>query len=215
MNVVANALDELYRCFNILNRDKFDGTLIEPVITIQAKRGTYGHFTLDKVWKNVEDNEENGASFYEINLNPCYFDERGTVGIVTTLLHEMVHYRNRVNDIKDCSGRVHNKKFKTVAEKCGLIVEKKDSIGYGYTYPSDELKEYIENIVCPKESAFKFFRAGEVKENGREKKKRNKSMFKYTCDWCGQTARAKKDALLSCGACNILMKIEDNEEEEN
>lgn len=50
MNVVGMALDELYRIFDILNRDKFDGSLSEPVITIQKTKGTtLGYFTVDKV----------------------------------------------------------------------------------------------------------------------------------------------------------------------
>lgn len=53
MNVIGIALDELYRIFNILNKDKFDENLPEPVITIQKTKGiTLGHFTVDKVWKD-------------------------------------------------------------------------------------------------------------------------------------------------------------------
>ena len=50
MNVIGLALDELYRIFNIMNRDIFDDFLPEPVITLQPTKGrTLGHFTLDKV----------------------------------------------------------------------------------------------------------------------------------------------------------------------
>ena len=40
MNVIGAALEELYRIFGILNRDKFNGELTEPVITIQKTRGS-------------------------------------------------------------------------------------------------------------------------------------------------------------------------------
>lgn len=120
MNVIGIALDELYRIFNILNKDKFDENLPEPVITIQKTKGiTLGHFTVDKVWKDkkvLETNEsttEEPEAYYEINIDPRWFGNRSAEEIVETLLHEMVHYCNKVNEIKDCSGNVHNKKFKT------------------------------------------------------------------------------------------------------
>ena len=59
MNVIGIALDELYRIFSVLNHDKFDDALPEPVITIQKTKGrTLGHFTLDKVWRNKQRVEE-------------------------------------------------------------------------------------------------------------------------------------------------------------
>lgn len=41
MNVIGLALDELYRIFNIMNRDIFDDFLPEPVITLQPTKGAY------------------------------------------------------------------------------------------------------------------------------------------------------------------------------
>ena len=159
MNVIGIALDELYRIFNILNKDKFDENLPEPVITIQKTKGTtLGHFTVDKVWKDkkvLETNEsatEEPEAYYEINIDPRWFGNRSAEEIVETLLHEMVHYCNKVNEIKDCSGNVHNKKFKTLAEAVGLVVEKGKSVGWGYTSLSDELKEYIQTNIKPDET---------------------------------------------------------------
>ena len=187
MNVVGMALDELYRIFDILNRDKFNGSLSEPVITIQKTKGTtLGYFTVDKVWKNkgdsdkndglaAEDKEEN--AFYEINVDPRWFCTRTAADVTETLLHEMVHYFNKVNDVKDCSGNVHNKKFKAAAESVGLVVERGKSVGWGYTSMTDELKEYIDTEVKPNDSAFEYFRAGVIKPDT-TKKKRKKSLFK-------------------------------------
>ena len=63
MNVIGIALDELYRIFNILNKDKFDENLPEPVITIQKTKGTtLGHFTVDKVWKDKKVLETNEST---------------------------------------------------------------------------------------------------------------------------------------------------------
>lgn len=221
MNVIGIALNELYRIFNILNNDKFDGCLPEPVITIQkGKSKSLGHFTLDKVWKNkktigengeknTEDVSEEDAAKYEINLNPEYFGNLTVPEIVGVLLHEMCHYRNKIEDIKDCNGNIHNKKFKTLADSVGLVVEKGKSVGWGYTSLSPELEEYINNIIQPN-SVFEYFRTGIPKIT----KPRTKTLFKYTCPECGMNAKGKKDIQIKCGACDVLLEMEEVEEEE-
>ena len=214
MNVVGIALDELYRIFHILNRDKFDDTLPEPVITIQKGKGnTLGSFTLDKTWKDKNDVESEDKSYYEINVDPRWFNSRTPAEVSETLLHEMCHYYNKVNDIKDCSGNVHNKKFKSSAERVGLVVEKGKSVGYGYTSLSDELKAYIENVVKPNDKAFEYFRSAPISigGNGRTRKK---SQFKYTCPSCEQEVKGKRDVTIKCGHCDVVMEMENVESED-
>lgn len=222
MNVVGTALDELYRIFHILNHDKFDDCLSEPVITIQKTKGiTYGYFTLDKVWRNKENTDKNDGlaakveeenAFYEINIDPRWFCNRSAADITETLLHEMVHYFNKVNEVKDCSGNMHNKKFKATAESVGLIVARGKSVGWGITSMTDELKEYVDTEIQPKESVFEYFRVGVIKKDSK-KKKRTKSFFKYECPKCGTVAKAKKDIKIICGECNCFMDIEDTEKD--
>ena len=207
MNVIGTILDELYRIFFILNRDKFNDSLPEPVITIQKTKGNIlGHFTVDKTWvdKNDIDNEE--SSYYEINIDPRWFRDRSSIEVVETLLHEMCHYRNKIADIKDCNGNNHNKKFKSLAESVGLVVTKGSGVGYGYTSLSDELKEYIEKEIKPNDKAFEYFRIAKAKDS----KPKTKSMFKYTCPECGQIAKGKRDIEIKCGICDIEMEIEED-----
>lgn len=214
MNVIGITLEELYRIFNILNRDKFNGSLAEPVITIQKTRGgTLGHFTLSKVWKDKNDEQSEENAYYEINVDPRWFNSRTPAEVAETLLHEMCHYSNKFNNIKDCSGNVHNKKFKSLAESVGLIVEKGKSVGYGYTSLSDELKVYMENVVKPREEAFEYFRTAPIKLGG-SGRTRKKTQFKYTCPNCGQEVKAKKDVAVKCGDCDVLMEMEDVESED-
>lgn len=222
MNIIGIALDELYRIFSVLNHNKFGDALPEPVITIQKTKGrTLGHFTLDKVWRNKQRVEEgkiamdnsDEAAYYEINIDPRWFCNRTAAEVVETLLHEMCHYYNKLSDIKDCNGNIHNKKFKSLAESVGLIVEKGQSVGYGYTSLSDELKEYIEETVKPNAQAFEYFRASLIE--GGVKKPRKKTLFKYTCPDCGQIAKGKKDIVIKCGLCDIEMDMEDVDEDDN
>ena len=215
MNVVGAALEELYRIFGILNRDKFNGELTEPVITIQKTRGSaLGHFTLDRTWRDKNDEASEEISYYEINIDPRWFNTRTPADVAETLLHEMCHYYNKVNDIKDCSGNVHNKKFKSSAEKVGLVVEKGKGVGYGYTSMSEALEAYINEVVKPSEAAFEYFRSVPMKPFGAGGG-RKKSMFKYTCPECGQEVKGKRDVTIKCGLCDVVMKMEDEESAED
>ena len=218
-NVIGKALEELYRIFAIVNEDKFDSSLPEPVLTIQKTRGaTLGHFTLDKVWRdknNIKDNlavadNSDEESYYEINIDPRWFCNRTVEEVVETMIHEMCHYYNKMNDIKDCSGNVHNKKFKSLAESVGLVVEKGKSVGWGYTSLSPELLDYIKETVKPDATAFEYFRAGVLKEI---KPKTKKSIFKYTCPQCGQVAKGKKGIEIKCGYCDVVMEVENDDTE--
>lgn len=211
MNVVGKALEELYRIFNILNQDKFNESLTEPVITIQKTKGsTLGHFTVDKTWRDKNDTESDDKSYYEINIDPRWFNSRTSVEVVETLLHEMCHYHNKANNIKDCSGNVHNKKFKSLAESVGLIVEKGKSVGWGYTSLSDELKDYVEKTVKPDDKAFEYFRTAPIKASG-DGKTRKKNIFKYNCPSCGQEVKGKRDMIIKCGLCDVVMEMEDED----
>lgn len=214
MNVIGKALEELYRIFDILNRDKFNGELSAPVITIQKTRGrTLGHFTLDRTWRDKNNEEDEETSYYEINVDPRWFNSRTPADVAETLLHEMCHYYNKMNDIKDCSGNVHNKKFKASAEKVGLVVEKGKGVGYGYTSMSEALKAYMDEVVKPSESAFEYFRTAPMKPSGAGGA-RKKSVFKYTCPECGAEVKGKRDMAIKCGDCDVLMKMEDVETED-
>ena len=213
MNVIGKALEELYRIFDILNRDKFNGELSEPVITIQKTKGrALGHFTLDKTWKDKNNEESEETSYYEINVDPRWFNTRTPADVAETLLHEMCHYHNKVNNVKDCSGNVHNKKFKTSAERVGLVVEKGKGVGYGYTSMSEALEAYMNEVVNPNEEAFEYFRSVPMKLSGGGGA-RKKAMFKYTCPDCGAEVKGKKDMTIKCGLCDVVMKMEDEDME--
>jgi phosphopantetheinyl transferase (holo-ACP synthase) len=171
-NFVGIALDELYRIFDILNKNYFSNKLLYPMITIQKTKhaGNLGWFTLDKIWENKEATDKR----YEINICAEYLNQ-DIYTIVDTLQHEMVHYANKIAEIKDCNGQVHNKKFKTLAESVGLLVEKSKKYGYGHTSCSDEFKKFINDKIKPNTECFAYFRNLFIKE---QKIAREKRTFK-------------------------------------
>ena len=125
----------------------------------------------------------------------------------------MCHYHNKVSNIKDCNGNVHNKKFKSLAENVGLVVERGKSVGWGYTSMSDELRAYMDEVVKPSEVAFEYFRTAPIKLVGTGGT-RKKNLFKYTCPDCGQEVKGKRDMTIKCGLCDVVMEIEDVESED-
>lgn len=208
---------ELYRWFDEMNAHFFENRLEEPIITIQkTKSNTRGWFTTDPVWvlNGSDKDDSNKDCKYEICISAFNLEiskEFPIYELVGILLHEMVHYNNRtVKMIKDCSGRVHNKKFAETARAVGLEVEKNKSVGYGITAPSESLIQYIENELKPNINAFKYYREIPVPKPKKEKEKEPK--YSYTCPECNKTFVLKNKYNLKCGDCDANFVVEEDVE---
>lgn len=212
-------ISELHRAFKLFNENLFDGTLPEPAILV-APRGnkklTLGWCTVGKVWKNEVTEEER----YEINLCAEALN-RGIYPVMATLLHEMVHLHNLVNEIKDTSrgGTYHNMKFKKVAEEHGLVIEHGEKIGWSLTKLQGTTMDLIDGANFD-EAVFSFGRREMNSEEDKKRKKKKGSVRKYVCPRCGCIIRASKQVKVICGDCyendNLLMYfIEETEPEED
>lgn len=134
---------ELYRAFDHFNKVFADNTLPKPVITIQesGRKNAYGWFG-----KGFWFDKDLETGIPEINLSAEYLS-RGANGVLETLLHEMAHFFNAVNNIKDCSsGQYHNKHFKRAAEQFGLKVERSGNRGYAYTSLTETSQHEIDEL---------------------------------------------------------------------
>ena len=135
-NRVAGYLNKM---FDLLNAEFFESALSRPTITIQSTPRAYGHFSSQSdTWVS-----KLGAT-HEINIGAGTL-ARPIEDVAATLLHEMVHYYNYENDVKDCSrgNTYHNKRFKESAESHGLIVDYSQKYGWAHTSPSDKLLDFI------------------------------------------------------------------------
>jgi hypothetical protein len=194
-NRVAGYLNKLY---DMLNADLFNGEMERPVITIQSTPKAYGHFSLYNAWR------VNGQGVPEINIGAGTLD-RPIECIITTLLHEMIHQYNAINDIQDCSrnGTYHNKRFKEAAEVRGLDITKSVKYGWCITQPGDSLLDWVLDNQIP-----------EIELNRNETDyliidgdttttapPRRSSYRRYKCPRCGLTARTTREAILVCGDC--------------
>ena len=211
---IQSAIDELQRNFKLLNNHYFDGKLERPIITIQADvtSGCYGWISAHKVWSDKEN-----IWYREINLCAEYLS-RPADEVITTLTHEMCHLYNLQHNIQDTSrgGTYHNRNFRNIAEKCGLVVGKSEKYGFCITTPSNELKAFVQKNTragCFRHARIKTYRDGTPKtttkgEDGREKtvSRTKQSMRKYKCPLCGLIIRASRDisGLVSCVTCDEL-----------
>jgi len=211
---IYSAIDELQRNFKLLNETYFNNELERPVITIQTDTtsGAYGWISVNKVWSSKDD-----AWFREINLCAEHMNRPAEL-VITTLLHEMVHLYNIQRGVQDTSrsGTYHNQKFKEIAERSGLIVEKNDKYGFCITKPTQELIDLVKKHTragCFKLERMKTYRDGTPKttttgEDGKERttSRTKQSMRKYSCPVCGLIIRASKDVSgkISCVGCEAL-----------
>lgn len=186
----------LEKAFDLANQEYFENALSKTVITIQSNPKNYGHFTINKVWK------ENTDSFHEINISAESLN-RPIQDIIATLVHEMVHLYCVQNEIKDTSrgGTYHNKAFKTEAEKRGLKIGYNSKIGHSPTEPTENLIKFVK---CNKLD--KMFSCHRETTGKQAKKKKASSTRKYVCPICGISVRATKEVQIKCAQCEMMME---------
>ncbi len=174
-----------------------------PVIQTKGRKSKCaGWYSVDQ-WSTREGEDVHEITFCaeELNTDP--------VDIVGIAVHEVVHFWCNFMQLKDVStGGRHNKVFKEYAEILGLVVSKPyDSYGYGYTTPSDELRERIEKEFQPDVAAFNLFRI--IKPSTTKPVKTNA----WICECDSLTLRipAKQTLDATCHKCNTKFIPKDDE----
>lgn len=204
---MSRAVSQLEHIYNALNADFFGGELLTPVITVQSKPGTCGHFTPAKVWTCSEDQT------HELNISAETLNFP-IEHLIDTILHEQVHLYCEMHGIKDTSrrGTYHNKRFKEQAEDHGLTCYMTERYGWN-TRPGENLIEYAlskrwneikiaRNTFCPLPS---IIGASETIGPQADGGKRPSSTRKLICPECGQSVRATKKVNILCGGCMMHM----------
>ena len=132
-----------------------------------------------------------------INLNTHHLKN----DIIVTLMHEIAHFHNYKNGIKDCSSnQYHNKHFKKSAEMLLLNVERFLNRGYCLTTRTEEFNNLLKEFGY-NEKVFN------VVQNITEKDNKQKSrLYLYVCD-CGVKVRCGlKELKANCNLCNSEFK---------
>jgi len=158
----------------------------KPLITIQSKgrqKETLGWYWNNKWQKDKVEFGEINICAESLNKNP-----------IETLIHEMVHYTNDCEKIKDCNNQnYHNKKFKEKAEIYGLNVEKSGRHGWAITSLSNNLDNIIKQANI-NYKVFKLYRKNRFTVTAPTK------MKKYNCGCT--TIRCATNLQAKCLNCN-------------
>ncbi|MBQ9970252.1 MAG: SprT-like domain-containing protein [Oscillospiraceae bacterium] len=204
-NRVAGYLNKI---FDLLNEEFFENELSRPTITIQSTPRAYGHFSLrEDTWVSKL------GGTHEINIGAGTLS-RPIEEVVSTLLHEMVHYYNYERGVQDCSrgNTYHNRKFKEEAERRGLIVEHSDKYGWSHTSPSDLLLDFVlendlSDILINRNEFSGFQMGGTGTHSGTSitPTAKKSSSRKYICPCCGTSIRATKKVNIGCLDCGVPM----------
>ena len=204
-NRVAGYLNKI---FDLLNETFFENELSRPTITIQSTPRAYGHFSLrEDTWVSKL------GGTHEINIGAGTLS-RPIEEVVSTLLHEMVHYYNYERGVQDCSrgNTYHNRKFREEAERRGLLVEHSDKYGWSHTSPSDLLLDFVldndlSDILINRNEFSGFQMGGTGTHSGTPitPTAKKSSSRKYICPCCGTSIRATKKVNIGCLDCGVPM----------
>ncbi len=204
-NRVAGYLNKI---FDLLNEAYFENALSRPTITIQSTPKAYGHFSLkEDTWVSKF------GGTHEINIGAGTL-ARPIEEVTATLLHEMIHYWNYQNGVQDCSrgNTYHNRRFKTAAERRGLIVTHSEKYGWSHTEPSDSLLQFcldndLSDILINRNEPTAYRIPGTGTHDGTPTPPPTKtsSSRKYICPCCGNSVRATKNVNIACLDCEMQM----------
>ena len=204
-NRVAGYLNKI---FDLLNEEFFENELSRPTITIQSTPRAYGHFSLrEDTWVSKL------GGTHEINIGAGTLS-RPIEEVVSTLLHEMVHYYNYERGVQDCSrgNTYHNRKFREEAERRGLNVEHSDKYGWSHTSPSDLLLDFVlendlSDILINRNEFSGFQMGGTGTHSGTPitPTAKKSSSRKYICPCFGTSIRATKKVNIGCLDCGVPM----------
>lgn len=202
------SVKELHNIFNSLNKEIFNNELPLPAITIQSKgkRNAIGWCSQLPIWINDKEEIENR---HEINICAEYANTPVLV-MAEIMLHEMIHYYADLHEIKTTSrnGSFHNKKYRDLGLRFGLIVSKTEKYGWAETKLNDETLNLVKEMNF-NQGAFLMYR---IDDTGKVSKK--KGSIKHTCLSCGNVARSTKEMKLICGNCEEEMENNSDEMED-
>jgi len=200
----------LNKIFDLLNAEYFENALSRPIITIQSTPRAYGHYTPYDSWSI--DGEK---GMREINIGAGTLS-RPIENVVATLLHEMVHFYNDLNGVKDTSrsGTYHNKNFRDAAQARGLMISHHPTYGWSITQPGDELlsfcidHELTEIRLCRHDIESFRISGGSTHAGGASAPTgRKSSTRKYICPCCGMSVRATRNVNIACLDCGKQMEL--------
>lgn len=210
---MSRLVNQLEKCFRLLNQDFFNGELPTPIITVIPTPKAYAHYVPYDIWDTKDDSKR------EINIASGTLN-RPLENVIASLLHEMVHmYNDCILNVQDTSrnGTYHNRQFAKQAEAHGLIVTRSEKYGYAHTAPADSLLEWVLNHdelreieICRSNPFYNAVGIGTHASNGgaisTTTANKNSHSRRYICPCCHTIVRATKLVNIICGDCMERME---------
>jgi hypothetical protein len=184
--------------YDFFNRELFDGSLPQVLVTLQRHANTRGYFSPERFSGRIDN-----AAVHELALNPDSFIGRTDEMILSTLVHEMAHVWQQTHG-NPPRRSYHDRQWAAKVREIGLQPLSTGEEGGKETGQS--MSHYIIPEGLFAKAYAKLAAAGfqlhwqsvPATEQARGKKS---SKTKFTCPECGLNAWAKPDAHLICGEC--------------
>ena len=210
---MSRLVNQLEKCFRLLNQVFFNNELPTPIITVIPTPKAYAHYVPYDIWDTKDDSKR------EINIASGTLN-RPLENVIASLLHEMVHmYNDCILNVQDTSrnGTYHNRQFAKQAESHGLIVSRSEKYGYAHTAPADSLLEWVLNHnelreieICRSNPFYNAVGVGTHASNGgtvsTATANKNSHSRRYICPCCHTIVRATKIVNIICGNCMERME---------
>lgn len=182
----------LQQAYDIYNKELFNSTLCNCLLTLKEKHNAYGFFR----FKYLKDSDE-------IALNPDYFAKREAIETLSTLVHEMCHlWQHHKGSPK--KSNPHDAEWGTKMTEIGL---KPTGAGLhsSHTIMPGEMFEKITNDLVFNQTDIKT----ELENFQAFEKPKSKSgrYTKYKCPLCSVTVNGRKGLKVVCGEHNELMLV--------
>ncbi|MDD7805443.1 MAG: SprT-like domain-containing protein [Endozoicomonas sp. (ex Botrylloides leachii)] len=136
MKPTRETYSELQLAYDFFNKNLFENSLPECLITLQREKQTHGYYS-PKRFINKEHHQTD-----EIAMNPSYFSIRSIEDTLSTLVHEMVHLWQEHYG-QSGRGRYHNKEWANKMIDLGLMPSSTGAEGGKKT--GDSVSHYIVN----------------------------------------------------------------------
>lgn len=188
------------RAYDYFNKQLFEGTLPQVLVTLQRKPKMRGYF-----WaQQFQGRAGTATTTDELALNPDHFTGRTDKEILSTLVHEMAHVWQQAFGKPGRRG-YHNLEWAFKMKSLGLhpsSTGEKEGAETGERVSHYILEGGAFDVACGRLLAKGFklnWQARRSAQEGGTSKKSTRE--KFTCAACGQNAWAKPDAALICGTC--------------
>lgn len=192
MSVNSSINKQLEKIFDVFNNEFFDSELEIPLFRFESNCNKDGFFNSNAVINQ-------GRTYSHEIIIPVKILNNDIEDIAECLLHNMIHYYAFIKGFNVCSrqGQYHNKRFKTIADFCGLTCKYNGLTGW-VDYRNKEFDNLCKLYEFKKTWKNRYTKNEDIL--GKKSINGNNSR-KYVCPCCGTIIRATRPVEVICKAC--------------